>query len=161
MIKKNFKLKNKKLCLILFISGWLALILLYNLKNYFVQKEEYVKEKTLKPIDKHSVKFMGKRFCHPGYFGDKCNLKYTPANPWYTKDCPNLDEEFTYHPNMPLRLISNGKECPGSPESPLNKCAYLCFSHPKIGVAQIPKSLWKLFQQHKVKNWIQAIEGTF
>ena len=34
--------------------------------------------------------FFGKCFCYPGWQGSTCKEVLRPANPWYTKDCPNL-----------------------------------------------------------------------
>lgn len=70
--------------------------------------------------NKHSVCFINKRFCHPGYTGEKCDVKLIPANPWYTAHCPNLDKEITYEINTPLSDLSNNQDCK------IGNCGYLC-----------------------------------
>jgi len=55
--------------------------------------------------NKHSVCFIGKRFCHPGYTGELCDEKLVPANPWYTADCKNLKQDITFDIDMPLETF--------------------------------------------------------
>ena len=111
--------------------------------------ENYCIENTL-----HSTCFLGKLFCHPGYFKEDCSLKKAPANPWYTEDCPNLKMEITYSKDMKFELISQGKKCPNeSLMNGISKCAYLCFSHPSYGVAQVPLIYWKRMLKNEVEAW--------
>ena len=111
-------------------------------------KETFCLENTL-----HSTCFLGKKFCHPGYFND-CSLKKTPANPWYTEDCPNLKMPISWHKDMPFELISQGKKCSGEILfNGISKCAYLCFSHPSSGVAQVPIVYWKRMLMNEIDAW--------
>jgi SAM-dependent methyltransferase len=76
------------------------------------------------------------------------------ANPWYTDDCPNLNQAKTFDENMPTNMLSSGKNCPNDDTSKgASKCAYLCFSHEVTGVAQIPLSLWKIVQKNEFDVW--------
>ena len=105
----------------------------------------------------HAACFLGKQFCHPGYFGEECTSKKTPANPWYTEDCPNLAQDITFSFDMPLGMLSRGKNCMQEQMfGGLSKCAYLCFSHPLSGVAQIPLSYWKKTMDNEVGAWKYA-----
>lgn len=102
----------------------------------------------------HSICFMNKLFCHPGYSGRSCSNKQIPPNPWYTDDCPNLKELITFNIDMPIEMISKGEKCKSKAiRNGLTECAYLCFSHPDVGVAQIPVALWKIFQQNEASVW--------
>lgn len=108
----------------------------------------------------HSTCFLNKLFCHPGYTGVDCSTRQIPANPWYTDDCPNLKESITFRIDMPIDMISKGKTCKNQEKiNDLAECAYLCFSHPDIGVAQIPIVLWKLFQQNEAEVWHDMLFG--
>jgi hypothetical protein len=108
-----------------------------------------------------SVCFFKRRFCHPGFTGEFCTEKLENANPWYTHDCPNLKEHITFDENMPLSMLSSGKNCPNEKSfKGASKCAYLCFSHELTGVAQIPLSLWKIVQQNEFNEWKKKYLGT-
>lgn len=89
--------------------------------------------------DLNGVLFLGKLFCYPGYTGDRCDKLLSPANPWYTRQCPNLEKKPTFDENMP-----SANDDPDF---------YLCFSHPVYGVPQIPISLWKLVQNNEANIW--------
>jgi hypothetical protein len=78
--------------------------------------------------NKHSVCFIDKRFCHPGYTGESCNIKLNPANPWYTFNCPNLNKEITYEINTSLSELSNGQGCKYETRSGITGCAHLCIN---------------------------------
>jgi hypothetical protein len=82
------------------------------------------KDKCLSNI--HSVCFINKRFCHPGFTGQSCDIKLNPANPWYTSSCPNLNKEITYEINTSLSELSNGQDCKYETRSGITGCAHLC-----------------------------------
>jgi hypothetical protein len=104
------------------------------------------------------VCFFGRRFCQPGFTGQFCTEKLEVANPWYTYDCPNLNQYLTYDENMPTEMLSSGKNCPNEKSfRRVSKCAYLCFSHEETGVAQIPFSLWKVFQNNEFVLWKKSV----
>jgi hypothetical protein len=90
-----------------------------NLKHEFLSVKECIS-------DKHSVCFINKRFCHPGYTGENCDTKLIPANPWYTSNCPNLNKEITYDIKTPLSDLSNGQDCNLDIISGVTGCAHLC-----------------------------------
>ena len=101
----------------------------------------------------HSVCFLGKRFCHPGYTGQECEIRLTPANPWYTAHCPNLEQDITYDVSTPLTGLSNGHKCNDKELSGITGCAHLCYSHPVSGVAQVPLAFWKQVQKNENLVW--------
>ena len=103
--------------------------------------------------NRHSVCFLGKRFCHPGYTGKECEVRLVPANPWYTAHCPNLEQEITYDVNTPLAGLSNGHTCIIKEFSGITGCAHYCYSHPVSGVAQVPLAFWKQVQQNENLVW--------
>lgn len=167
------KVKNIKLLIIYsFIFTAICIILNNNLwnkktldkitKQFFKEKNErlninYNQKDFCSRNEAHSVCFLGKRFCHPGYFGDDCNYKNLSSNPWYTADCPNLNQDITYHENMPIEIMSKGKNCTNEKfNSGISNCAYLCFSHPVSGVAQIPKAFWKKVSKNEIETWNRA-----
>lgn len=115
------------------------------------------------PVEYRSAYFFGKYFCYPGYYGEDCNIKYEPANPWYITDCPNLKKSITYDPEMKADMLSKEKYCSytSSTSHDLNKCMILCFSHPHIGISQIPKYLWKIFLNNQIKHWIGKNHGKY
>ena len=105
----------------------------------------------------HSTCFLGKLFCHPGYFEKNCSIRIQPANPWYTDDCPNLNRDVTYSNDLSFELLSQGKNCTKDNFiSGISKCAYLCFSHPFYGVAQIPLLVWQQTLNNEVEAWKYA-----
>ncbi len=103
--------------------------------------------------NKHSVCFIGKRFCHPGYTGKYCSERLHPANPWYSKGCPNLKQEITFDIDMPLESFYTPDNCSSPEISGITGCANLCFSHPISGIPQIPMSFWKRVQQNENNVW--------
>ncbi len=132
--------------------------------------------------NKHSVCFIGKRFCHPGYTGEFCDDKLVPANPWYTADCKNLKQDITFDIDMPLETfftkdvgldlayisrdsfhllfielfrfrITEPVQCSHKVLNGITECAYLCFSHPVSGVPQIPIAFWKRVQENEASVW--------
>jgi len=133
---------------------------------------------------KHSYCFLGACVCHPGYSGDKCNVKMNIANPWYTYSCPNLHTEFTMDINVPLNLTggehsvhmnSSLKHITSSAINSIDKksiskhhcvppasaevCAYLCYSHPTYGTAVVPFSLWHAAQVAEGNLWVKESRG--
>jgi len=117
--------------------------------SYLIRREVSCQSNT-----ENSVCFFGRRFCYPGYTGEFCTEKLKVANPWYTHDCPNLNEQKTFDENMPMSMLSSGKNCPDEQSfKGVSKCAYLCFSSEVTGVAQIPLSLWKIVQKNEFDAW--------
>ena len=103
--------------------------------------------------NKHSVCFIGKRFCHPGYTGDQCDEILVPANPWYSDGCPNLKEDITFDINMSLDMFYTKNNCSYKEMNGITGCANLCFSHPISGIPQIPLVFWKQVQQNEANVW--------
>ena len=68
--------------------------------NYLVNESKLCTENSL-----HSTCFLGKLFCHPGYFEKNCSIRIQPANPWYTDDCPNLNRDVTYSNDLSFELL--------------------------------------------------------
>ena len=114
---------------------------------------EKKREPKICEANSHSVCFIGKRFCHPGYTGDDCNQKLVPANPWYSEDCPNLRQDITFDIDMPLEMFYTKDNCSTEEISGITGCANLCFSHPVSGVPQIPLVFWKQVQANEAKVW--------
>ncbi len=110
------------------------------------------KQKRCKP-NSHSVCFIGKRFCHPGYTGDDCSQKLVPPNPWYSEGCPNLKQDITFDINMPLEMFYTKDNCEGKEISGITGCAKLCFSHPVSGIPQIPLAFWKQVLANEAVYW--------
>ncbi len=110
------------------------------------------KQKSCEP-NSHSVCFIGKRFCHPGYTGDDCSQKLVPPNPWYSEGCPNLKQDITFDINMPLEMFYTKDNCSSKEISGITGCANLCFSHPVSGVPQIPLAFWKQVQANEASVW--------
>jgi len=117
------------------------------------QLRERISEKKLCEPNSHSVCFIGKRFCHPGYTGDDCSQKLVPANPWYSEDCPNLKQDITFDINMPLEMFYTKDNCSSKEISGITGCANLCFSHPVSGVPQIPLAFWKQVNKNEADFW--------
>jgi hypothetical protein len=116
----------------------------------------------------NSFCFLGSCPCHPGYSGESCETKVdiAAANPWYTKNCPNLQKSFTVDIDAPLSEVggehsykrnastsSSGEAC--IPPAHPKRCAYLCYSHPTYGTAVVPKSLWLAAQRAEGNLWAQ------
>ena len=100
-----------------------------NIYKHNPEKPIPIKEKLTKKEclpTKHSICFLNKRFCHPGYTNENCDIKLVPANPWYISNCPNLNKEITYDLNTPLNELSNGQDCDLEKISDITGCAYLC-----------------------------------
>jgi len=117
-------MRREKIFSILFLSI-LVLIIYYKAQNYKQQDESIQRNDKCLP-NKHSVCFINKIFCHPGYTGKNCDIKLEPANPWYTSNCPNLNKDITYDVNTPLSDLSNGKNCKDKNISGITGCAHLC-----------------------------------
>jgi len=89
------------------------------------------------------------------------------ANPWYTADCPNLqDTNSTLNVDRLGSDLGGIKDCPDglaqhvSLGTGLSYCAYLCYSTPLVGTAIVPHSLWKMAQQAENTLWAKAPRGT-
>jgi hypothetical protein len=160
--------KKYRLCITILVAVTFCLIIINNKKRNLVFFDEntqlysidetnesnYLGKEFCSEDTLHSICFLGRTFCHPGYFGDDCSLKRIPSNPWYSEDCPNLKLEITYSKHMPFELISQGKKCLNENlMSGISKCAYLCFSHPMHGVAQVPLAYWKRVSMNEVEAW--------
>lgn len=130
----------------------------YTLRNELISNAIRKRPNSCNSSSDNAVCFFGRRFCQPGFTGEFCTEKLKVANPWYTDDCPNLDQPRTYDENMPKSLLSSGKNCPNEAGFKLaSKCAYLCFSHEVTGVAQIPLNLWKEVQQNEFELWTKIV----
>jgi len=106
----------------------------------------------------HGTCFFGKCFCYPGRQGSNCEKTLSPANPWYTKDCPNLlpDVKSTFEMDTAFEKLGGKINCTPSnsgPPSNLTYCAFLCYAHPEYGVATIPRSIWAEAQRSELKIW--------
>lgn len=109
----------------------------------------------------HSSCFLGSCPCHPGYGGKKCDMKLSVSNMWYTKHCPNLQQQSTLDIHVPLTLVGgehpktidtmSEKRC--EPPAHPKTCAYLCYSHNSYGTAIVPISLWKAAQSAEGNLW--------
>lgn len=102
--------------------------------------------------------FFGKCFCYPGWQGSTCKEVLRPANPWYTKDCPNLQAgtKTTFEVDTAFEKLGGALDCRPSdtgPPSKLSYCAYLCYSHPDYGVAMVPRSIWTEAQRSELHIW--------
>jgi len=130
-----------------------SLRLLKEQNNQLIQHRERIREQEPCKPNSHSVCFIGKRFCHPGYTGDDCSQKLVPANPWYSEGCPNLKQDITFDINMPLEMFYTKDNCSSKEISGITGCANLCFSHPVSGVPQIPLAFWKQVQANEASVW--------
>lgn len=113
--------------------------------------------------------------CHPGYAPPLCEELMEPLNPYYTKDCRNLDPEHlkqnTLWPlgepidddggikaNLTMSDLGGRYGC--EPELDSMKqpwvCSYLCYSHQDYGVTIVPQTVWRIAQEAEGTLWKMA-----
>lgn len=107
------------------------------------------------------IDFFGKRMCLPGYAPDGCTARLAVANPWYTADCPNLQNVLgnTLDVSTPEVGLGGRVGCAGAlqvPTGEITPCAYLCYSHPQYGTAIVPHALWRRAQLDE-RGWAEAV----
>lgn len=109
------------------------------------------------PCGAHAYCFLESCLCHPGYGGERCDVRPPLAhvNPWFTSPCPNLLQDITYDADFPISLLGGEYMQPDacSGVSDTGFCSYLCYGHKEYGVAAVPKALWVAAQKAESRLW--------
>jgi len=91
------------------------------------------------------TEFFGWKMCFPGYATPGCVSRLQMANPWYSSDCPNLQDAAGNTMNIDIQAAQLGGKagCSSYVGEEISPCAYLCYAHPDYGTAVVPTVLWR------------------